>query len=175
MSETVSIRRARKDDQEALAVFWLRFLEEQSSLDPRFGIAEDALERWMNDFSHWLHDERRRILVAERAEAVVGFVTAQRWVPPPIYAETVEVYIDELFVVPEMRGKGVGERLVDAVRRWAETLRADRLRMGVLAANGAGRRFWERQQGRPFSVTYTIELEKGREIGNESKKGRLGF
>ncbi len=173
--KSAAIRRAREADRQRLGALWLGLLAEQAALDPRFGAADDALERWQNDFPYWLHDDGRRLFVAELAGDLAGFVSAHRWAPPPVYAEADEVYIDELYVTPSARGQGLGGRLVEAVRAWAETLGAERLRVGVLAANAAGRAFWERQQARPFAVTFTIELQDRAAPAQEKKRGRLGF
>jgi len=176
MSNPPAIRRACKEDQQQIGSLWLRLLDEHAAMDPRFGVAGDALERWLNDFRYWLVDEQSRVFVAEHAGVLVGFVTASLWEPPPIYALGEEVYINELYVVAKLRGQGVGRRLFEAVKAWAEALPVERLRLGVLAANTEGRAFWERQQAQPLSLTLTIDLEKSDAPAKvEKKKARLGF
>ncbi len=176
MSNPPAIRRARKEDQQQIGALWLQLLDEHATMDPRFGVAGDALERWSNDFEYWLVDEQSRVFVAEHAGVLVGFVTACLWEPPPLYAISEEVYINELYVVVGLRGQGVGRRLVEAVKAWAEVLPVGRLRIGVLAANTAGRAFWQRQQAQPLSLTLTIDLEKSVAPAKvEKKKARLGF
>ena len=170
--EEAIIRRAERGDKEPLGVLWTEFLAEQAALDARFCPAEDALERWQNDFDGWLRDDGYAFFVAERGAALVGFATAERWAPPPVYAASFDVHLDELFVVPSARGRGLGRRLVEAVTAWAGEVGAARLRLGVLAANAAGRGFWERRAARPFSITYTIAVEGTRP---PPKKHRLGF
>ncbi len=171
-----ALRRARKEDQQQIGALWLWLLDEHAAMDPRFGVADDALERWSNDFEYWLADEHSRVFVAEQEGVLVGFVTACLWEPPPLYAASEEVYINELYVVAELRGQGVGRRLVEAVKVWAEALPVERLRIGVLAANTAGRAFWQRQQAQPLSLTLTIDLEKSVAPAKvEKKKARLGF
>jgi len=171
----ISIRRTSKADKDRLGALWLALLEEQAALDDRFGIADDALERWTNDFPHWLHDEGRRFLVAEHDGKIIGFLTAQRWSPSPIYKETLEVYISELYVVPEARQQHAGARLVAAVQTWAKSLGASRLRIGILAANKPGQTFWKQQQAMPFSVTYTLPLDPSKDVATTRPRHRLGF
>ena len=170
------IRRACKDDKEQAGALWLRLVNEHAAMDPRFGVAGDALERWTNDFEYWLDNEQSRVFVAEREGALVGFVTACLWEPPPVYSFSEEVYLNELYVVPEARRQGVGHRLVEAVKAWAEALPVDRLRFGVLAANTDGRAFWQRQHARPVSLTFTIDLDpSAAPAKTQKKKTRLGF
>ena len=175
MENAFTLRQARRDDRDALGALWVALLEEQAALDVRFALAEDALERWRNDFPGWLHDERRRLTVAEAEGELVGFIAAQRWTPPPVYAEAREVFIDEVYVRPEMRGQGVGTRLVEDTKAWAATLDADRLRLRMLEANEAGRRFWQRQGAEPLVTTLTIERKREPPEAVHEKKAKLGF
>ena len=174
-AEAIVIRRAVPADRSPVADLWLRLLEEHGRLDDRFGHAADARMRWENDFPVWLRDTTWRIFVAEQDGRVVGFASAQRWAPPPVYAEAQEVYLNELYVAPEVRRRGVGRRLVEAVRAWAGELKADRLRLGVLAANAGGCAFWDALGGRPLSLTYTLELDRTERPPARKKPGRLGF
>jgi len=155
---TPSIRPARPSDATAVVSLWRSLLHEQAGLDPRLTIAEDAEERWRNDFPYWLDDGTRKFLVAEHAGAIVGFAHAHRWGPPPILEASEEVYIDEVYVRPDARRNGCGRALVAELRSWAESLNANRLRLGVMAENSTGRAFWKSLQGKPLSLTYTIEL-----------------
>lgn len=176
MPNQPAIRRAREQDQQQLGVLWLGLMREHAAMDPRFGVADDALERWSNDFGAWLGDEHTRIFVAERGDVLVGFIAACLWEPPPIYAVSEEVYVTEIYVAPDARGQGVGGRLLAVVKAWAEALPVERLRVGVLAANADGRAFWERQHAQPFSLTLTIELAASTpSVKAEKKKARLGF
>ncbi len=179
MTNAPTIRRARKADAEPLGLLWRRLLDEQAALDARLATAEDALARWHNDFPLWLNDETQRLFVAERTGAaeVVGFVTAARWAPPPIYESAAEVYVSELYVAPEARRQGVGAALVEAVRRWAEEVGAERLRLRVLAANADGRSFWKRLDAAPFALTLMMEMPRRETPAEktEDPEKRFGF
>lgn len=176
MIANVSIRRAHKEDTAPVGLLWQRLLAEHAALDARFDVADDALERWMNDFAYWVGDEHFRVFIAERGVDIVGFATASLWRPLPVFAGTEDVSLNELYVVPEARKEGIGRRLVEAVKAWAASIAAGRLRIGVLAANAEGRAFWARMQAQPLSLTLTIELDVGADGGKEiKKKTRLGF
>jgi GNAT superfamily N-acetyltransferase len=168
-----TIRRATKRDQPRVADLWTAFLEKQAAQDPRFQPADDARERFENDFSMWIDDETQRTFVAEDDGALVGFATAHRWGTPPIQVEASEVFIDEFYVAPDARRQGVGSRLAAALRDWADELEADRLRLRVLSANEAARAFWQHVGGKAYAVTMTVELE--REERPEKPKRRIGF
>jgi GNAT superfamily N-acetyltransferase len=168
------VRRAQSDDQTTVGDLWVQLLREQDELDDRFGVADNARERWDNDFPQWLDDETYRIYVAEADDEIVGFASAHRWGPPPIYEESSEVYLDELYVRPEARREGLGTQLVEAVRDWSDQIGAQRIRLSVLAANDDARVFWAAQDATPLTLTFTIEQNGGEEGDDEGSK-KIGF
>ena len=168
------VRRAQSDDQTTVGDLWVQLLREQDELDDRFGVADNARERWDNDFPQWLDDETYRIYVAEADDEIVGFASAHRWGPPPIYEESSEVYLDELYVRPEDRRQGLGTQLVHAVWDWTDRIGARRLRLNVLAANDTALDFWATQDARPLTTTLTIEGQAAGEEDDEGSK-KIGF
>lgn len=175
------VRQARKSDADAVEALWAQLLADHAALDPRFRPADDAPARWRNDFPVWLDDTTRRIFVAEVGGEVVGFVSAHRWSPPPVYVFTSEVYVDELYVRPRMRGQGHGQALMDAVRAWAEELDADQIRLTALAQNPSAVSFWQHQGATPFSTVMVLPLKDAPAAGrpaafsSSQRKARLGF
>jgi GNAT superfamily N-acetyltransferase len=172
--EYPDIRRAQEADQTAVGDLWVQLLDEQDELEDRFGIAEDARNRWDNDFPMWLDDETYRVYVAETGGEVVGFATAHRWGPPPIYEESSEVSLDELYVRPDDRRKGIGTQLVNAVRDWVDRIGVRRIRLNVLSANEDARAFWTAQDAIPLTLTLTIE-RTGDEEGDDEGSKKIGF
>lgn len=169
------VRRALKSDVDAVTQCWSNFLTEQASLDERLRISEDAIERWENDMPLWLEDETRRVYVADRNEAVVGFATAHRMAPPPIYESRGEVYLDEIYVDPNYRRNGLGEQLVEAVMAWSDRVKAERVRLSVMAQNVAAQTFWEAQDAVSFSITYTIERDLPEDEATNEGTRKIGF
>ncbi len=154
-----TIRRATPADRDAAVALWEQLQDEHEALDPRVRRSPSARDRWATDFDVWVRSDAHRVFVAEAGPSgeVVGLVTAHPYWPAPVYVEELEVYVTELVVHADWRGRGVGRMLLDAVRTWAEQTGAARVRAGVLAANAAGRRFWEREGAEDLFVTVTLE------------------
>lgn len=170
------IRQARRSDEAALGRMWYELLRAQGELDARFTPSEDALERWRNDFRSWLERLSRRIYVAEADGEVRGFVTAEQWAPPPVFDDRPGVFINELYVAPDYRRAGIGTRLVDAVKEWAEELGVHQVRAAVVARNEGGAAFWRSIGAEAVSQTFAIVLEhEEEEEEKEERRRSLGF
>lgn len=137
---------------------WIDFLKEQAALDPRFVVSEDAVDRWRNDFPEWIGATVHGLFAAESDGELIGFASVHLWYPAPIYRSDLEAYLDELFVRPEWRRRGVATALLDAVREWAGDRQALRIRLGVLGANTGGQAFWRRRGATAFVETLLIEI-----------------
>lgn len=172
------VRQVQEADREAVGTLWSELLDAQANLDNRIGISEDARERWENDFAMWLEDDTVRLYVVEDEEgAIVGFASARRWGPAPIYEDAPEVYLDELYVRSESRRQGYGTQLVNAVRTWADQVGARRVRLRALTANADGRAFWASQDAIPLSMTFTIEGDAASVESEPEDEGtkKIGF
>ncbi|MFB6354851.1 MAG: N-acetyltransferase family protein [Halobacteriales archaeon] len=75
--------------------------------------------------------------------------------------------VENLYVVPECRGQGIGGELVTAAEDALTAAGADRVALEVMAANDAARRFYERQGYGPHRVTY----ERPTGDGKDTKEG----
>jgi len=169
------VRRALKSDVPVVTELWEAFLAEQAKEDQRLRVSEDAVERWENDMPLWLEDKTRRVYVAEQEGRIVGFATAHRTAPPPIYESKGEVYLDEIYVLPEARRNGFGRQLVEAVVAWTDRVQAERVRLSVLAENSEARTFWASHDAAPFSLTYTIERDPPQDESADEGSKKIGF
>ena len=89
-----------------------------------------------------LDDERARVLVAERADGVVGMCTGQ------LVVSTAEggpaLLVEDVVVDANHRGRGVGRALLAALADWASSRGVRRLQLLADGNNGPALAFYDR-------------------------------
>ncbi|MEM9996928.1 MAG: GNAT family N-acetyltransferase [Bacteroidota bacterium] len=158
MSDPITVRRARPGDLEAALRLWAHLDAEQARLDSTLATAEDARALWSAEFRALVGTEAGGFFVAVVDGAVAGLVTARLLTPPPLYASDLYAFIDELVVDPAARQRGVGARLVDAVRDWAREQGVLRVEARVVAGNSGALDFWGRAGAEEVARTVRLKV-----------------
>lgn len=153
-----AVRPARPSDRAAAVALWTALHREHEGHDARYRIADDAAQRWASDFGEWTRSSQDGVWLAEVGDQAVGLLTAHLYEPAPTFQSYLIVYVDDLYVRPDARARGVGRALLDAARAWGVTRGAVEVRAGVLSANAAARAFWTAAGATDFSVTVTAPV-----------------
>jgi ribosomal protein S18 acetylase RimI-like enzyme len=88
----------------------------------------------------------RVVYVAERSGAMIGFIAGHRTTRFGCDGE-----LQWLFVLPEHRGSGAADRLLDELAAWFVGAGAHRVCVNVEPENERARRFYERRGAKPMS------------------------
>jgi len=89
-----------------------------------------------------LRDGRCQVLLAERGADVLGMLSLS--FHASLYHGAEACRVDELVVRPEARNQGVGAELLEQAIEMARARRCAEVSLGVMQANVAARRFYER-------------------------------
>ncbi len=141
--EGVPIRNARRGDIPALLLLWAAMVEENARLEPRLASHPHAREHMAGQFSTWLQDPDRDVVVAEEnGRLVVGFAAARiasgtGWHKPVRVGE-----VTDCFVVPPRRRQGIARRMVGRLLDLLYEKDAEIVRCRVVGANAGALAFW---------------------------------
>ena len=159
---TVRIRPGEKTDVGLIADL-IRGLARFEKLEHEVVMTEETLQ-------HNLFGDRpyAETLIAEDDGAPVGF--ALFFHSFSTFLGKPGVYLEDLFVVPEARGKGVGRKLLERLARIAVERDCGRLEWAVLDWNKDAIRFYERLGATPNSdwTVYRLSGEALRAVASPS-------
>lgn len=147
MSDIV-IRPVADSERQQWEPLWLGYL----------AFYEKSVPAAVTDFTWQRVVEGREIeaLIAWEGERALGLV--QYLLHPSTWNMGGNVYLQDLFVVPEARGKRIGRRLIAAVTEISRAKGAGVLYWQTEEFNGTARRLYERVAKRAPFVRYNIEL-----------------
>jgi ribosomal protein S18 acetylase RimI-like enzyme len=154
-----TIRPGRREDAAEAARLWMLSAEEHTAHDHVYKTSPDA-EKTMR---HFLADVANSgysfLFVAVTEGQTVGFISGELRQGSPTFLPKTWASVDDVFVEPDHRNRGVGHALLKSVRAWAQERDADGISLQVAAANTRGRRFYEELGFREVSVYEVLEFD----------------
>jgi ribosomal protein S18 acetylase RimI-like enzyme len=128
----IEVRRAGIDDAPALGRLLHEFNVEYSEPTPDADFLADRLGALI---------ERDEALALVAGDGPEGFAVLR--FRPSLYSEAPEAYLQELYVVPERRGAGIGRAILEAALDAAREAGADHIDLGTSVDDTAARALYE--------------------------------
>lgn len=100
--------------------------------------------QWIPYGGRFIANPDRLIVVAEADSSLLGYLAGKVETQPPVIQGGNRLVVDDLYVLEEHRGKGIGGALLEQSYRWARELGADRVALGVMFENVRARSFYAR-------------------------------
>jgi ribosomal protein S18 acetylase RimI-like enzyme len=154
-----TIRQGRKDDAAEAARLWMQSAEEHTAHDKVYETAlgaEKTMRRFLADVANSGYSF---LFVAAAGERTVGFISGELRQGSPTFLPKTWASVDDVFVRPEYRNRGMGRALLQSVQAWAQERGADGISLQVAAANARGRKFYEDLGFREVSVYTVLEFD----------------
>jgi GNAT superfamily N-acetyltransferase len=158
MDTDFTIRAGRKDDAAEAARLWMRSAEEHTAHDRIYETApgaEKTMRRFLADVANSGYSF---LFVAAAGDRTVGFISGELRQGSPTFLPRTWASVDDVFVEPEYRNRGMGRALLQSVNDWAQERGADGISLQVAAANARGRKFYEDLGFREISVYQVLEF-----------------
>lgn len=160
-----TIRRGRREDAPAAARLWMRSAEEHTGYDEVYRTspqAERTMRRFLADLASGGHAFLFVAVAPEEdgdeGERVIGFLSGELREGSPTFSPKTWASVDDIYVAPEHRSRGVGRELVRRCREWAGERGADGVSLQVAAANERARKLYRELGFREVSVYSVSEL-----------------
>ena len=153
-----TIRPGRRDDAAEAARLWMHSAQEHTGHDRIYATApgaERVMRRFLADLTSSSHSF---LFVAELDGRTVGFISGELREGSPTFRQKTWTSVDDIFVEPDYRNRGIGRALLKSVEAWAKERGADGISLQVAAANGRGRKFYGELGFREVSVYEVLEF-----------------
>ena len=114
------------------------------------------------DLQALLRDETRPIFIAEEAGKVLGygFCILKKVQTDPVLADNFTIYIDDLCVDENCRGKHIGKAVYAYIVDYAKALGCDSITLNVWAFNESAMGFYESLGMKPQKIGMEMILEE---------------
>lgn len=157
-----NVRPGRREDASEAARLWVRSAEEHASYDPVYTVsseAEKTMRRFLADLTSSSHTF---LFVATSGEGpdeeTIGFISGELREGSPTFNPKTWTSVDDVYVVPGHRSRGVGKELIERVKHWSKEKGAGGISLQVAAANERGRNFYRELGFREVSVYEVLDL-----------------
>ncbi len=124
---------------------------------------EDSWARRRAEYLRWLAQPGAFALIAEIDGTAVGYTLVTIYEPGDDTHVTGERFAEmqSLSVLPEHRGGGIGNRLMEAVYEELRAIAVREMVIGVMAGNEGAARLYERHGFRPWVLKYIGRIPDG--------------
>jgi GNAT superfamily N-acetyltransferase len=159
VSQEFTIRPGRREDAAEAARLWMQSATEHTAHDRVYETApgaEKTMRRFLADVANSGYSF---LFVAAAEDRTVGFISGELRQGSPTFLPKTWASVDDVFVEPEYRNRGMGRALLQSVKSWAQEKGADGISLQVAAANSRGRKFYEDLGFREISVYQVFEFE----------------
>jgi len=159
MDTDFTIRAGRKDDAAEAARLWMRSAEEHTAHDRIYETASGAEKTMRRFLADVANSGYSFLFVAAAGDRTVGFISGELRQGSPTFLPRTWASVDDVFVEPDYRNRGMGRALLQSVSDWAQERGADGISLQVAAANARGRKFYEDLGFREISVYQVLEFD----------------
>jgi GNAT superfamily N-acetyltransferase len=154
----VHIRRGEGRDAEAVARLWRMNAEEHAAYDEIYTPVPEAEEMMRRFLADLARGRNTCFFVATAGDEVVGFLTGELRDSTPAFTPRTWATVEDVFVEPRWRNRGIGSALVRHCAEWAKDMGAGGVSLQVAARNERGRSFYARLGFREVSVYQALDL-----------------
>ena len=124
---------------------WLPLAQEMESISDYNRLEEDLdLESTIEHKKDDIQSENSYMFVAEDSEDMIGFISATVEESIPIFSRGDKLKINEVYVLPEYRRKGVASELMDRIEELAEDRKVETVELSVDVENDSAQELYRK-------------------------------
>lgn len=133
-----------EDVDDSVKELWLSLIREMFEVEHLIVPSEANADKWVYFVRKGLTDGQSILLVAKSVGRPVGFVYARISHDYPLEVSKLVGRIDDVYVLREFRGRGIGKKLVVECLKMMKAACVDAVSLTVLAENKAAVKLYEK-------------------------------
>ena len=158
METEVVIRAATRRDMPSILALWEELMDFHAARDPFWRPAQDGRTVFARFLEQNLGNDAACVLVAIVDGRVVGYCQAVVDRHPPVLAEPDYGHVLDFAVTAPYRGRGIGGRMVAALREWFAREGIRRIEVRHATGNELAAQFWARMGFHAYLQTLFADL-----------------
>ncbi len=140
----MDIRRVQDDEVEQFVDdLWYPFSREMADLDPYNALADGIREAEVAFRREQFDDDDIATFVAADDGTFAGYTAVEYEDSAPVFARGPKANINDVYVVPDYRGNGLADDLMERAERWAADRGCEYVSLSVNVDNETARRVYE--------------------------------
>ncbi len=158
MNEKINIRDAVLEDIPSILELWKGLMDHHKELDTTFSRSADGHEKFAEFLKCHIENEDSCMLVATDADNLVGYCMAGIEKYPPVLVREKYVGLLGMYVTETHRRCGIGQKLMETLRRYYEGKDIDRIEVKFSTANKPAEQFWTNMGFKSYLKTAFLEI-----------------
>ncbi len=129
---------------DSVKLLWLGLIREMFEVEHLIRPSDANADKWAASVRKGLTDGRSFLLVAKSVGRRVGFIYGRIFLDYPLEVSKLVGRIDDLYVLPEFRGRRIGKKLVTECLKKMRAAGVDAVSLTVLAENKVAVELYEK-------------------------------
>jgi ribosomal protein S18 acetylase RimI-like enzyme len=129
---------------DSMKQLWLGLVREMFDVEQLILPSDANADKWAASVRKGLTDGQSILLVAKSVDQRVGFIYARIFLDSPLEVSKLVGRIDDLYVLPEFRGRRIGKKLVTECLKEMRAAGVDAVSLTVLAENKVAVKLYEK-------------------------------
>ncbi len=144
MTAHVQVRPATLRDIPHVLPLWEALAAHHGALDPALAVTRPASREYAAFLRETIDSADACVMVGVENDRIVSFALGRIHVLPLSFREQRRGWIQDVYTLPQCRGRGIGREVVAALLRWFGGRRIALVELTVAVGNPDAVRFWER-------------------------------
>jgi ribosomal protein S18 acetylase RimI-like enzyme len=158
ITESIIIRKAKIGDVPQLIELGIDLMKYHEKLDSYFKMAKNAKSVYKIFFRKCIIDNKRRLLVAEYNNKIIGYALGSLKLRAPVLKVRRVGRINDLFVKSGFRRQKVGKKLFSELIKWFRFKKINDVDLGVHVNNEIGKKTWGNYGFKTFKLEQKIRI-----------------